>query len=521
VRATSDCISEEKREGTLGLLFLTDLRGHDVVLGKLVAAALGSFYGLLAFLPMLAISLVAGGVTGGEYWRMVLVLTNTLFFSLAIGLLVSAISRNERKAFSATVALVVFFAGVMPAVEGLISILPGATFFPATLSLASPAFAYAMAFDLNYGAHGGAMWQALGVQQVLAWGCLGLASVVTPRRWQDRPASVAEAGWARRKRNWQYGQGVKRATYRRRLLERNPILWLGSRRMRERWLLWGVLAGAVAIWAGLWWMVGGLMGPGFAGVTAMTGFVLHLVVLVWVASQASHALAEARRNGALELMLCTSLTVREIVRGQWLALRRYFAVAILFLLLWEGISLGYSLMMIDPMAAGNVGGATVTGNVGGATVTVGGASSTALRWSQLIAGLGGMGMLVTTFVALCWVGMWFGLTLKTANLAALWTFVKVVVLKYVFMMLAMILVMVGMFGLAFGAPATANWFVYVPMFLPMVVGIIYDGCLIAWAARRLRRNFREVATVAPGMAKAPRKRRWRRTEMPPPVPAGS
>ena len=36
VRATSDCISQEKREGTLGLLFLTDLRGYDVVLGKLV-----------------------------------------------------------------------------------------------------------------------------------------------------------------------------------------------------------------------------------------------------------------------------------------------------------------------------------------------------------------------------------------------------------------------------------------------------------------------------------------------------
>ena len=34
---TSDCVSEEKREGTLGLLFLTDLRGFEVVFGKLVA----------------------------------------------------------------------------------------------------------------------------------------------------------------------------------------------------------------------------------------------------------------------------------------------------------------------------------------------------------------------------------------------------------------------------------------------------------------------------------------------------
>ena len=34
---TADSISEEKREGTFGLLFLTDLRGYDVVLGKLLA----------------------------------------------------------------------------------------------------------------------------------------------------------------------------------------------------------------------------------------------------------------------------------------------------------------------------------------------------------------------------------------------------------------------------------------------------------------------------------------------------
>ena len=33
VRLTADTLSEEKRNGTLGLLFLTNLRGLDVVLG--------------------------------------------------------------------------------------------------------------------------------------------------------------------------------------------------------------------------------------------------------------------------------------------------------------------------------------------------------------------------------------------------------------------------------------------------------------------------------------------------------
>src|SRR3974390_3432096 len=47
-RFTADCLSEEKREGTLGLLFLTDLNGYDVVLGKLTATSVSAFFGLLA-----------------------------------------------------------------------------------------------------------------------------------------------------------------------------------------------------------------------------------------------------------------------------------------------------------------------------------------------------------------------------------------------------------------------------------------------------------------------------------------
>ena len=64
---TADCLSEERREGTLGLLFLTDLKGHDVVLGKLVSTSMVAVFGLLAVLPVLALPLVMGGMTGGEF----------------------------------------------------------------------------------------------------------------------------------------------------------------------------------------------------------------------------------------------------------------------------------------------------------------------------------------------------------------------------------------------------------------------------------------------------------------------
>jgi ABC-type transport system involved in cytochrome c biogenesis permease component len=62
-RSTADCLSEEKREGTLGLLFLTDLKGADIVLGKLAATSMRGFYGFLAVFPVLAIPLLLGGIT--------------------------------------------------------------------------------------------------------------------------------------------------------------------------------------------------------------------------------------------------------------------------------------------------------------------------------------------------------------------------------------------------------------------------------------------------------------------------
>src|ERR1041385_7553417 len=100
-RSTADCMSEEKREGTLGLLFLTDLKGYDVVLGKLAATSVNAFYGLLAMFPVLAIPILLGGITQGEFWRVLLILVNTFLFSLAIGVLVSVLSWDARQAVGA------------------------------------------------------------------------------------------------------------------------------------------------------------------------------------------------------------------------------------------------------------------------------------------------------------------------------------------------------------------------------------------------------------------------------------
>ena len=146
---TADCLSEEKREGTLGLLFLTDLKGYDVVLGKFMAMSLNAFYGLLAILPITGLSLLLGGMTGGEFCRMTLALVNTLFFSLAAGICVSAFGRNPQWVMGGTLGLAILFVAVLPGLAGL-----GSAFHAppvgSCLAWISPYYPFAQALEPMY-----------------------------------------------------------------------------------------------------------------------------------------------------------------------------------------------------------------------------------------------------------------------------------------------------------------------------------------------------------------------------------
>jgi ABC-type Na+ efflux pump permease subunit len=101
----ADCLSREIREGTLGLLLLTPLKARDIVLAKLTATCLVSFYNLLAILPALAIPILLGGVAAGDFLLIVLALLNALFFSHALALLISAHHRKMQTSVSQTIAV--------------------------------------------------------------------------------------------------------------------------------------------------------------------------------------------------------------------------------------------------------------------------------------------------------------------------------------------------------------------------------------------------------------------------------
>src|SRR5262245_8180763 len=140
VGLAADSISSEKREGTLGFLFLTTLKPFEVVTGKLAAKSLTALYDLLALLPIFALPILVGGVGLADVFRLALLLLNSLFFGLSLAMLVPALSWDERQALGLS-TLVFLVLAVFPVVlGGVISMNNGSLTFLAVAVL-SPAAA--------------------------------------------------------------------------------------------------------------------------------------------------------------------------------------------------------------------------------------------------------------------------------------------------------------------------------------------------------------------------------------------
>jgi hypothetical protein len=318
-RSTADCLSQEKREGTLGLLFLTDLKGYDVVLGKLVATSISGFYALMAVFPVLAIPLLTGGMTNGEFWRMALVLVNTFFFSLAIGIFASAVSREHRTAMAVNSLLVVLLAGGCGMV---ISGVKGHWIVP--LFYSCPVFSFFCCADASYKAAAPDFWASIAVTHSLGWILVLLACWIVPRTWGDRPAVAPSRQWRWRDLGAMitYGRPAKRAAFRKRALDTNAYSWLAGRARLKPAHVWTFLGVGV-----VWWLCGWLQyGTYWMKVETCyaAAIIVNSALKLWIAQVAGQRLGEDRRGGAFELLLAIPLTVGDILRGQVLALRRQF-----------------------------------------------------------------------------------------------------------------------------------------------------------------------------------------------------
>ena len=403
---TPDCISEEKRQGTLGLLFLTDLKGYDVVLGKFIARSLNAFYGLLALLPIVAISLILGGLTGGEFWRMALVLINLLFISLTIGIFASTLYRESRVSTGGTLALMFILFAALPSISWLAP-LANAPRILTCLKFFSPSYPYLLSSEVLYRSHIASFWCSLLVSNIFGWFLIGLSSFLLPRVWQEKAIVSERKGVLSRLRREGRGSASQRARAREKLLPINPVLWLIGDEPVMRRIIWIFVIswGTVIVLLSSQQPVDSLFTAN-AG-TIILGFLLKLLV----ASQACRFFVESRRNGALEMLLCTPLRNRDIIRGQWLSLKRIFLWPLIILALLNLVPIAF----IVYQAFTGPGLSEALHALPNAVFSLGTSC-----WLTI-------GLVADVF-AVGWVGMWLGLTAKKPHLAPFWTILFVLIL---------------------------------------------------------------------------------------------
>lgn len=323
--ATADSLSREKREGTLGLLFLTDLRGVDVLFGKLAAYGMQITYGLVALLPILSLVFLLGGVGTYEVICMVSALVSTMLLALSLGLFLSVISFNERKAmFAAVIGLIVI--NIVP--YALMSLAQWREYrywepLAELIIYFSPWWLFTLASPKSVaGGIPSDFYVTLAVQQIFAWLLLLLAAKELPKQIHPRTQREAGNNWVKLYRRLAFGSPKNRQQTRRRLLDSNAFSWLaghGPFRLSAPWILIIAMT-CLAIWVE--WTYSDVFEP----IAVVLVLLTHLLLKVWLVSETCTRWVEDRISGALELILCTPMRPLQMLYGQVLANLRQFGL---------------------------------------------------------------------------------------------------------------------------------------------------------------------------------------------------
>jgi ABC-type transport system involved in cytochrome c biogenesis permease component len=448
---TSDCLCSEKRDGTLGLLFLTDLKGYDVVVGKLVATSIVSVYALLAIIPMLGLPLLMGGVSLAEFVRMTLVLLATLFLSLATGMYASAVSAETRGAMLRSFGVMLGLTGGLVGITWALQFVldwRAAEYF----GVPSPFAAFMLSREPRYNL----LWYASGYW--ISLGCvfaMGLAQLIAacrllPWSWQ---ASGTEAMSGRPDR------------LRPGRLTGNPFQWLlerdsfpGPFTRLAAGLLFLVWCGFLAAT----FLVGRMDQDEMMMASLVGAVVLQLLTKGLLVVQATRRFSEDRRSGALELLLTTPIEVKAILDAQRAVLRRQFQWFQTGLL---GANLGLIVALIFVMGA---------------------------RWNNWepviifsIFCMGGMALWFVDAHALVWTGMWKALSGQRHHRTALNTIGWVMAPSWVALLLLIFLLSTGRSSGADVCAAWLMWFVF-SMVWTVTAGIGHEN--------KLRNGFRQAAS---------------------------
>lgn len=336
---TADCLSRERREGTLGLLFLTPLTPTAVVLGKLSVHLLRALTMWLALIPILTLPFLLGGVSMD--WVLCVLLTDStsICLALAAGLLASAHSKQWHRAMVATgIAALLLLCALLVVHAGLFLSQyfwrsnPGMrmTFGSFTRWLAA-------GFMLLTGA--GGTWNMPGIAtfgsdllvvdaECFVLGLLILVGTVrhaarhVSKNWQELPPTPRRLWWQRLFLEPRFWRRLLHSRMRR-MLEHNPIGWLQQYRATARVAKWG--------WCLFFVILDCVVshGMGYYDLSALHLW-LGTFLLLGLSISSAGSFRRERETGALELILVTPIRERQLIWGRLRGLWGQFFPAAVF-----------------------------------------------------------------------------------------------------------------------------------------------------------------------------------------------
>lgn len=338
---TADCLSRERREGTLGLLFLTPLRPPHIVIAKGLAHGLRAVTMVIAIVPLLTIPFLLGGVVWQQVALAAWVYGNALCWSLAAALVASALSRRSNRALVLAMVLAVggfiLFPWLIGALLGLNSqstwtqgYSQGPYDFFVGFSLVAMPGGNFMEWLRRF--QGSQLLYVGGTGTMISLAVLIMAVIFAAnalrRRWRDEPVSLRAQKIEQTFCRPVVGTKLLRR-WMLRLLERNPIGWLERRQWSGRLVTWSWFAVVISIYSLA------LTEPNFfrrsGGLQSLMGWLLALSMAVTAAG----SFRRERETGVLELLLVSPLTVRQIINGRLRGIWGQFLPSILLLLgLW-------------------------------------------------------------------------------------------------------------------------------------------------------------------------------------------
>ncbi|MBI1386976.1 MAG: hypothetical protein GC154_00830 [bacterium] len=111
---TSVCINQELENGTWEMLRASPANLASILLAKLLAPILTMWIFIASLIPLLALSVPAGGVSGVELAIHCLALMETMFFYAAIGMYFSVREKSSIRAVSQTYGFIILTTWIIP-----------------------------------------------------------------------------------------------------------------------------------------------------------------------------------------------------------------------------------------------------------------------------------------------------------------------------------------------------------------------------------------------------------------------